>query len=253
MQNQTGYLLRADAVSRRFGHEHVLQSVSLHIYPREIITLIGPNGSGKTTLLKLLLGLDTPDSGMVYKKPDLRIGFVPQKIQLNPTMPMNVRWYLAMHRSPGNDYLSVCEELAIHDLLGLPMHSLSGGEMQRVMLARALLGNPELLVLDEPVQGVDVTGQAELYQLIHSVSVARGAAVLMVSHDLHLVMASSTRVICLNHHVCCEGKPHEIQSDPAFSALFGARVAENMALYVHHHDHVHDARACVNEGHHHGE
>ena len=237
-------LIAARNVSFRYGNQTVLSDVNVAIRRGEIVTLIGPNGCGKTTLLKIMLGIVKPQSGSVHRHPALTIGYMPQKMTIDSSMPMTVEWYLGMYASPRipNRQLRIREcaaELVIEPLLHKSVHGLSGGEWQRVMLARALLVNPDILVLDEPVQGVDVNGQAELYDLIRSIRDRHGCAVLMVSHDLHLVMAATDHVICLNHHVCCEGHPHEISQDPAFVHLFGAHVAESLAVYIHHHDHNH--------------
>lgn len=234
-------VIEAHAISKSFEGHKVVDAVSLALQPSEILTIIGPNASGKTTLIKLLLGLETPDSGAITRKPNLRIGYVPQKLSINRVLPMDVAWFLRL--SETNPSQSAMEKVAldvgIYDALYKNIHTLSGGEMQRVLLARALLCEPELLVLDEPAQGVDVTGQAELYELIARISRAKNIAVLMVSHDLHLVMSATDNVICLNHHVCCSGHPHSVKGDPAFSALFGKHVADSIAVYTHHHDHSH--------------
>jgi zinc transport system ATP-binding protein len=232
-------LIKAEALSKTYHQQRVVDGVNLSLRSGEIMTVIGPNGSGKTTLIKLLLGLETPDSGTITRKPGLRVGYVPQKLHMQRVLPVTAEWFLKLSQQ-GDDLCNVVEELGVSDLLHKSIHTLSGGEMQRLSLARALLVHPELLVLDEPAQGVDVTGQAELYALIAKISRARGAGVLMVSHDLHLVMSATDHVICLNHHICCEGHPHSVQGDPAFASLFGNRVASELAIYTHHHDHNHD-------------
>lgn len=231
-------LISAEGLNKSFGPNRVLQNVSVNVAPRKIVTVIGPNGSGKTTLLKLLLGLETPDSGVIVHRPGVRIGYVPQHLTINPILPVTVEWFLSLSAN-GKDIVEVAEETGTAHLLKTPLQSVSGGEMQRILLTRALLCKPELLVLDEPAQGVDVNGQAMLYDLIAQVSRRHGCAVLMVSHDLHLVMSSTDHVICLNHHVCCSGHPHSVRDDPAFVELFGQHVAESLAIYTHHHDHEH--------------
>jgi len=218
----------------------VLHNVSLNVLPRKIVTVIGPNGSGKTTLIRLLLGLEAPDKGSVSRSTGLRIGYVPQKLSIDPTLPLETRWFLALSSSGAADISRVAEEVGVASLLGQPLASLSGGELQRVLIARALLSKPQLLVLDEPAQGVDVTGQAMLYRLIATLKESHDLSVLMVSHDLHLVMSATDHVICLNHHVCCSGHPHSVRGDPAFAALFGQHVADSLAVYTHHHDHDHN-------------
>lgn len=232
-------LIKATELSKSFHGQPVVEKVSLTLKAGEIMTLIGPNASGKTTLIKMLLGLETPDSGTVERRKNLRIGYVPQKLVLPRVLPMTVEWFLNLSQK-SNDLLDIAKELGIIGCLNQSIHTLSGGQLQRALIARALLVHPELLVLDEPAQGVDVLGQAELYSMIADISRKRGASVLMVSHDLHLVMSATDHVICLNHHICCEGHPHSVQDDPAFTHLFGKRVAGELAVYTHHHDHTHD-------------
>lgn len=238
--NQPEFLISATGLNKSYGRVHVLSNVSVNIAPRNIVTIIGPNGSGKTTLLRLLLDLEMPDAGRVSRKAGLKIGYVPQKLFIDPILPITVEWFLNLGaKSPRVTLSDVAKEVGIETLLGARMQSLSGGELQRVLLARALLPDPELLVLDEPAQGVDVTGQAMLYDLIARLSKNHGCAVLMVSHDLHLVMSATDHVICLNHHICCSGHPHSVRDDPAFANLFGKHVADSLAVYTHHHDHDH--------------
>ena len=246
--------MQLKGVSKHYADQPVVDGVSFTLTRASRITLIGPNGAGKTTILRLLLGLEQPDTGSVELKPGLRIGYVPQHFSLPATLPLTVRWWL--ESVPQVTPLLVEEmagELNIGSLLPRKLHRLSGGELQRVMLARALLHKPDLLVLDEPAQGIDINGQAELFRLIERASKERGTAVLMVSHDLHLVMSSTTEVLCLNHHVCCHGTPQQINDDPAFIALFGDEVSKRLAWYRHEHDHTHDmAGHVVEDGHHHG-
>lgn len=206
------------------------------IRPREIVTVVGPNGAGKTTLLKCLLGLDTPDFGRVQRADDLRIGYVPQHFKPQASMPLTVQSFLALY-APVQPAL--VERLSVSHLLAQQLSSLSGGELRRVLLLRALLKCPNLLVLDEPTAGVDVGGQGELYRLLKQLSQELNFAVLMVSHDLYVVMASTERVICLNHHVCCEGTPQHVGGDASFRAMFGDALADQIALYHHHHTHQH--------------
>ncbi|MDE3061104.1 MAG: ATP-binding cassette domain-containing protein, partial [Pseudomonadota bacterium] len=183
-------LIEAHGLTKSFGRDAVITNVSVNVAPRNIVTVIGPNGSGKTTLLKLLLGLETPDAGTVRRKPGLTIGYVPQRLAIDPILPLTVEWFLRLS-ARGRDIRPLAEEVRITALLPQRLQSVSGGEMQRILLARALLAEPELLVLDEPAQGVDVNGQAFLYDLISRVSKEHHCAVLMVSHDLHLVMSST--------------------------------------------------------------
>jgi zinc transport system ATP-binding protein len=214
----------------------VLHEVSFSIRPREIVTIIGPNGAGKTTLLRCLLGLEHADYGTVSMQPNARIGYVPQHFRPQASIPIDVARFLALYAPVPP---ALVERLAVTHLMARPLHALSGGEMRRVLLLRALLKSPALLVLDEPTAGVDVAGQGALYALLKQLREELGFAVLMVSHDLHVVMAGAERVICLNHHVCCEGTPEHVGSNTVFRSLFGDAVADQLALYHHHHTHVH--------------
>ena len=238
-------LIRLQQVSVGFRQESVLENVQLTVNAGEIVTLIGPNGAGKTTLVRAVLGLLKPDSGSVWRKPRLRIGYMPQKLTVDPTLPLSVLRFLRL--VPGVDRhtaLAALAEVGAEQVIDSPLQSISGGELQRVLLARALLREPELLVLDEPVQGVDVAGQAELYSLITRLRDRYGCGVLMVSHDLHLVMSTTDQVVCLNRHVCCSGHPEQVSGDPAFVELFG-QDAQSLAIYHHHHDHSHDLHGAV--------
>ncbi|TVP55714.1 MAG: zinc ABC transporter ATP-binding protein ZnuC [Halomonadaceae bacterium] len=224
----------------QFSGPPVLQNVSLALHPNDIVTIIGPNGAGKTTLVKVLLGITKADAGRVRRKRGLRIGYVPQQLNLQPTLPLTVERFLRLAGAEPQSIAHTLERTGVAHLQQNSIHHLSGGEMQRVLLARALLRRPHLLVLDEPAQGVDINGQAALYELIRDLRQELGCAVLMVSHDLHLVMASTDQVICLNRHICCQGQPERIASDPAFTAMFGDRLASSVAVYHHQHNHDHD-------------
>lgn len=248
-------LLEASDVSLIQGNSTLLENISLRIYQGEITTIIGPNGAGKTTLLNILLGLSLPSHGKIERASELRIGYMPQRLQLNPQLPLSVKRFLYLARASVRDgqFLDVDEALSrtgVCHLKDHAMQTLSGGETQRVLLARALLRRPQLLVLDEPVQGVDINGQDLLYQLIKSLRDEFQCAVLMVSHDLHLVMAATDHVICLNQHICCHGHPESVSNHPAYLQLFGPAAA-NLATYTHHHDHAHDLDGEVIESAHH--
>ena len=241
-------LIRLDDIHVRFSKQAVLEGAQLQVHRGEIVTLIGPNGAGKTTLVRAVLGLLKPDSGTVWRKPRLRVGYMPQKLHVDPTLPLSVLRFLRL--VPGVDRaaaLAALSEVGAEHVIDSPLQSVSGGEMQRVLLARALLRQPELLVLDEPVQGVDVAGQAELYRLIGRLRERYGCGVLMVSHDLHLVMSATDQVVCLNRHVCCSGHPEQVSADPAFVELFG-QDARSLAIYHHQHDHSHDLHGSVVTG-----
>ncbi|MBC9248731.1 zinc ABC transporter ATP-binding protein [Pseudomonas alcaligenes] len=238
-------LIQLDGVGVDFAGQAVLNEVQLAVRAGEIVTLIGPNGAGKTTLVRTVLGLLKPDRGTVQRLPRLRIGYMPQKLQVDATLPLSVLRFLRL--VPGVDRAAVqaaLAEVGAEQVLDSPLQSISGGELQRVLLARALLREPQLLVLDEPVQGVDVAGQAELYRLITRLRDRHQCGVLMVSHDLHLVMSTTDQVVCLNRHVCCSGHPEQVSNDPAFVELFG-QDAKSLAIYHHHHDHSHDLHGAV--------
>lgn len=246
------YLIKLRNVSFVRQGRAILNNVNLEIHRGEIVTLIGPNGAGKSSLLKLALGLESISSGQRISLPGLRIGYMPQKMSLPDTLPLSVKHFLQLAKGYHKSQLmNVSERLSITDLLKRPMQKLSGGELQRVLLARALLSNPELLVLDEPVQGLDVSGQAELYHLISDLKDELNCGVLMVSHDLHLVMAATNKVICLNGHICCEGHPQTVQNDPSYLELFGRSMPAHLVPYTHHHDHTHDEHCQHDHSHDH--
>lgn len=247
---QSKPLIEARGVSLRFGNRDILDAIDVSVNESEIVTLIGPNGAGKSSVVRVVLGLEKPDSGTVIRRPDLRIGYMPQKMVVDSTLPLSVSRFLMLgveqrrNRTLGLRQ-AVLEEVGASEIMNQPLHQVSGGEFQRVLLARALLRNPDLLVLDEPTQGVDVTGQAELYDLISRIRDQRKCGILMVSHDLHLVMAQTDRVVCINHHVCCAGTPESVTNDPGYISLFGKQVAQSIAVYHHHHDHKHDHEGHV--------
>lgn len=230
-------LISASRLGLRIGAAEILSDVDIAIAAGEILTLIGPNGSGKTSLLKALLGL-VAARGVVERRQDLKIGYVPQNFARDRTLPITVGRFMRLFA--GEDAVAAALARAGIESLGArQLAALSGGELARVLLARAIAGNPQLLILDEPLAGVDVAGEAALYRLIAEIRDEIGCGVLLVSHDLHVVMAQADRVVCLNGHICCEGRAEQVVKDPAFARLFGARVADELALYVHRHDHSH--------------
>ncbi len=223
------------------GTRHLLQDIEFQVLPSRIHTLVGPNGSGKSTLIKLMLGLEPIQQGSIRSRHDLSVGYMPQRVVIDNTLPLRVCDFLSLARgSSSQDRQEALERVGANHLYASPFQGLSGGETQRVLLARALLRKPNLLVLDEPVQGVDVKGQTELYALIEAIKKDMQCAIFMVSHDLHYVMSSTDEVLCLNGHICCQGSPDSVSSHPSYLELFGQKVPDKLAHYTHHHDHSHD-------------
>lgn len=234
-------LMSLDNVSIEINNQKILYDISLTVNLNQIITVLGPNGAGKSTLIKVILGLIKPTTGSIKRTSDLTIGYVPQSINLNPTLPITVKRFMRLNKQLSQiDIHKTLSLVKAEYLIDRSMHQLSGGELQRVLLAQALAKRPKLLILDEPTQGVDVNGQVLLYDLIIDAKNEFNCGVLMVSHDLHLVMAKTDEVICLNHHICCSGTPASVSNDPEFISLFGQHGASQIALYKHHHNHDHD-------------
>jgi zinc transport system ATP-binding protein len=231
-------LLELTGVSVKIAGRIIIDNVSLHLQRGEIITVIGPNGAGKSTLLRVALGLLAPTDGAVRKPANARIGYMPQRLQIDASLPLSTERFLRLGGASRAKIADALAEVAMSGSEQRPLQTLSGGELQRVLLARALLRNPDLLVLDEPVQGVDLGGQTAMYELIAAVRQRHHCGVLMVSHDLQWVMAQTDHVLCLNQHVCCEGHPEHVGNDPAYRQLFGIQVS-NIAPYHHHHNHQH--------------
>ena len=223
------------------GGQTVLDGVNIAIEKGEIVTIVGPNGSGKSSLLRALIGALKPAKGSITRSPGLRIGYVPQKLQIDASLPLTVQGFLNLPRRQSRDVVKTAlQKAGVPDLAEQQMSSLSGGQFQRVLLARALLNTPDILILDEATQGLDQPGAAAFYRQIEDVRREMGCAVLMVSHDLHVVMAASDRVLCLNGHVCCEGTPEIVADAPEYRALFGTGTQGALALYRHEHTHSHD-------------
>lgn len=235
-------LISGHGISLKLGNRVILDHVDIDVMPAEIVTLIGPNGAGKSSLVRVLLGLQAVTGGRIVRRNGLRVGYVPQRFPLAPNVPLDVERLLSLTLRPAPaDIDAALAETGIAHLKKAAVASLSGGELQRALLARALLRKPELLVLDEPVQAVDFIGETKLYELIAEIRRRHGCGILMVSHDLHMVMADSDRVVCLNGHVCCEGGPETVRHDPEFVKLFGPQAARVIAAYSHHHDHDHES------------
>lgn len=246
-------LISAMDVTVCYDAAPVLSHVNFSIEPGEIVTVVGPNGSGKSTLLRTLLGVLDPSEGAVTQKTGLSLGYVPQRLSVDTSMPITVSRFLSLpRRQTAADQSHALERVGVKGFEARQMVDLSGGQFQRVLLARALLAQPDILILDEPTQGLDQPGVAAFYRLIEDVRNETGCAVLLVSHDLHVVMSASDRVICLNGHICCEGAPTVVSETPEYRALFGLGTQGALALYQHAHDHVHDGD-CNHHDHSHEE
>ena len=227
---QAEVLLRARDVSYSAGGRKILDNVSFELGSRQITTIIGPNGAGKSTLANVVTGLVTNFEGEIERRPQLRIGYLPQKVYVNTLMPLTVERLLQLTHRPGADEIDhALAQTEVSYLKQRQVRSLSEGELKRVLLARTTLGNPDLIVLDEPTSGVDVTGEIKMYQLIGELRTQLSCAVLLVSHDLHLVMSQTDQVLCLNQHLCCSGLPESVSRDPEYLALFGKSAAESIS------------------------
>ena len=227
-------LISATNVSVFKHQKSILKNIDIQINKNDFITIIGPNGAGKTMLLKCLMGFYKPNFGEIQKKDKLKIGYMPQSINVINTMPMTVKNFITVRKKYDDiSFKQVVSEVDIKQLVHKQLSVLSGGEMQRVLLARSLLNNPDLLVLDEPAQNLDISGQLSFYKLIQEIYSERDISILMVSHDLHLVMVSTKKVLCLSNHICCSGKPQQVAQDPEFISMFGKDMANMMAVYQH--------------------
>ncbi|MBR0555701.1 metal ABC transporter ATP-binding protein [Ciceribacter sp. L1K23] len=247
---QTPLVTLRNAGVRRSGR-WLVRGVDFSVSPGEIVTLIGPNGSGKSTSAKMAIGVLKPDEGEVERHRPFTVGYVPQKLAIDWTMPLTVRrlMTLTMKLSPV-EIDAALHAVGIAHLREAEVQHLSGGEFQRALLARAIARKPDLLVLDEPVQGVDFSGEIALYDLITSIRKSTGCGILLISHDLHVVMAETDTVICLNGHVCCRGTPEAVSRSPEYQRMFGATAGSTLAVYNHHHDHTHlpDGRVRHSDG-----
>jgi len=234
-------LIRIENLCVNYGAKAVLHGVDLNVNAGEIVTVVGPNGSGKTSLLRAIIGATSPQKGKITLKDNLKIGYVPQRLNFDSSLPMTVERFMHLSNNINKkECFSALEKAGAPDIFKSQISQISGGQFQRVLLARAILNKPDILLLDEATQGLDQPGSALFYKHIEDVRRETNCAILMISHDLHVVMSTSDRVICLNGHVCCSGTPASVASDPEYKAMFGAGTAGTLALYQHHHDHDHD-------------
>ena len=233
-------LVAAEGVSLSFRGKLAVENVSIAVHSSEIVTLIGPNGAGKTTLARALLGLARVSTGRITRRPGLRVGYVPQRFPVDRIIPLSVRRFMSLSEAAPRERAAAClVETGAERIIDAQMSELSGGEFQRVLLAHALARDPQLLVLDEPAQAVDFAGGAQLYELITAIRDNRGCGILLISHDLHVVLGASDRVVCLNRHVCCEGRPGTVAGHPEYMRLFGPKASASLGIYEHRHDHTH--------------
>jgi zinc transport system ATP-binding protein len=244
-------LLRASDLSYAVGKRVILDGISFELRRAQITTIIGPNGAGKSTLTNIVNGLINNFKGEIERAPGLRIGYLPQKVYVNTLMPLSVLRLLRLTRNSSDQEIEYAlAQTGVSYLKQRQVRSLSEGELKRVLLARTTLGQPDLIVLDEPTAGVDVSGEMRMYELIGELRTELQCAVLLVSHDLHLVMSKTDQVLCLNRHMCCSGLPESVSQHPEYLALFGQQAADSIAIYAHHHDHEHDV-AVDHAGHQH--
>ena len=243
--NQKKLLVKLENAGVQRVSKWLVKGISFEISQGQIVTLIGPNGSGKTTTAKMILNIMNADEGQITRNTD-KMAYVPQKINIDWTMPLRVIDFMKITNNLNNN--QVIESLTttgVDKLLYNQIHNLSGGEFQRVLIARAIAKKPDLLVLDEPVQGVDYNGEIALYNLIKKISVNLNCGILLISHDMHFVMSTTDHVVCLNGHICCSGTPSSVVKNPEYIKLFGEHNSETLSYYQHHHDHSHDNDGSV--------
>lgn len=231
-------ILKVTDLSVKLNDRQILKDINLELYQGKVVTIIGPNGGGKTTLIKSILNLVKPNSGKIWLKSKIRFGYTPQKINLNPILPITVAYFLKLNRKDSSDnyFKKIIKDTHIEAILDSPLQNISGGELQMVLLARALLNKPDLLILDEPTQGVDIKGQLRFYSIINQLRQEKKISILIVSHDLFMVMKNTDYVFCLNQHICCEGNPRYINQHEDFHNLFGKEALQGFSVYEHHHD-----------------
>lgn len=235
-------LVKIENLSFTIEGKEILDNINLRLVPGKIVTIIGPNGSGKTTLVRSIIGIIKPTSGSIWLNPEIKIGYMPQKLNLNKNLPLNVLDFLKLEIGSKINKTTlnvVIQQLGIKDILSSDLRKISGGEMQRTLLAKALLVEPNLLILDEPISGLDINRQVEFYQLIDKLRLEKNISILIISHDLHTVMRKSDHVICLHHHICCEGAPEFVNKQQYFGQTFDSETLKTLSIYEHRHDHNH--------------
>jgi len=231
-------LLELKNIELTKGRQNILRDISFDVKKNDFITIIGPNGAGKTSLVKVILGILKKTSGEINKNDNLKIGYVPQLFHVQKSMPMSVIYFLKLNLEYNQEFLQkITYNLKIDHLIERQLTDLSGGEMQKVLLARALMSKPNLLVLDEAAQNLDISSQIEFYELIKEIYNENKISILMISHDLHMVMSSTKKVICLFKHICCQGEPKEITKDPKFISIFGDNMGKLFSIYNHYQNH----------------
>ena len=234
------FLIQAKNLCVTRHNKIILENVFIDVKKKDFITIIGPNGAGKSIFLECLMGSFIPDSGKIKRKDNLSVGYIPQNFSPESSMPISVERFLTLKKKfIPQELLNISKETNISGILDKNLANLSGGELQKVLLARSLLNNPELLILDEPAQNLDIKNQLNFYNLLNRIYKNRDISILMVSHDLHMVMSSTRKVVCLYHHVCCSGEPQIVAKDPEFISLFGNDMAKMMSVYQHTHNHSH--------------
>jgi zinc transport system ATP-binding protein len=240
---RTNCLASLKKVSYKINDQEILKDINLEVNKGQITTLIGPNGGGKTSIAHILIGILQPSSGEVFIKKNAKIGYMPQKINIENIIPLRVIDFLDLANfDKENHHLKInilAKKFGIEQILTQQIHDISGGQLQKVSLVRSLLNNPDILVLDEPTQFMDISAQGEFYNLIEDIRKQKECAILMISHDLHMVMQTTNQVICINRHICCKGSPESIHKHPEYISLFGQHKIDNIAIYSHHHDHKH--------------
>jgi zinc transport system ATP-binding protein len=238
-------LLKVENASFSKNNKYLVKGVSLEVKEGEIVTLIGPNGSGKSTTAKIALGIYKNIEGKVERFTN-KIGYVPQKISIDWTLPIRVIDFMSLTEEPTEEQINIALNLtSVEHLRNKNLSDLSGGEFQRVLIARAIAKQPNFLVLDEPVQGVDFKGEIALYELIKKISEELNCGILLISHDLHVVMSATDFVVCLNGHVCCSGTPEAVSKNNEYQELFGDRASSILSLYEHKHDHTHSQDGTI--------